>query len=91
MYVDRSRSGIGNFHELFLSRHTAELKEVDGNQSLRIFVDHSSVEVFANDGQAVITDLIYPDVDSKGISAHAENKDLVFSSLHIYEISPTKA
>ncbi|ETT41909.1 glycoside hydrolase family 32 protein [Paenibacillus sp. FSL P4-0176] len=91
VYVDRSRSGIGNFHELFLSRHTAELKEVNGNQSLRIFVDHSSVEVFANDGQAVITDLIYPDADCQGISAHAENTDLVFSSLHIYEISSTKA
>lgn len=91
VYIDRSGSGIGDFHEHFLSRHAAELKDVNGNQSLRIYVDHSSVEVFANDGQAVITDLIYPDVDSKGISAHAENTDLVFSSLHIYEISPTKA
>ncbi|WP_145323790.1 glycoside hydrolase family 32 protein [Paenibacillus xylanexedens] len=91
VYVDRSRSGIGHFHELFLSRHTAELKEVNGNQRLRIFVDHSSVEVFANDGQAVITDLIYPDADCQGISVHAENTDLAFSSLHIYEISPTNA
>ncbi|WP_433746131.1 glycoside hydrolase family 32 protein [Paenibacillus amylolyticus] len=91
VYIDRSGSGIGDFHEHFLSRHTAELKAPSANQSLRIFVDHSSVEVFANDGQAVITDLIYPDVDSKSISAHAENTDLVFSSLHIYEISPTKA
>lgn len=64
---------------------------MNGNQSLRIFVDHSSVEVFANDGQAVITDLIYPEADCQGISAHAENTDLVFSSLHIYEISSTKA
>ena len=63
---------------------------MSGNHSLRIFVDHSSVEVFANDGQAVITDLIYPDVDSKGISAHAENTELVFSSLQLYEVSPTK-
>ncbi|RPK27764.1 glycoside hydrolase family 32 protein [Paenibacillus xylanexedens] len=91
VYIDRSGSGIGDFHEHFLSRHTAELKDVNANQSLRIFVDHSSVEVFANDGQAVITDLIYPDADCQGISAHAENTDLVFSSLHIYEISSTKA
>ncbi|MCL6660879.1 glycoside hydrolase family 32 protein [Paenibacillus amylolyticus] len=91
VYIDRSGSGIGDFHEHFLSRHTAELKAPSANQSLRIFVDHSSVEVFANDGQAVITDLIYPDADCQGISAHAENTDLVFSSLHIYEISPTKA
>lgn len=91
VYIDRSGSGIGDFHEHFLSRHTAELKAPSANQSLRIFVDHSSVEVFANDGQAVITDLIYPDADCQGISAHAENTDLVFSSLHIYEISSTKA
>ncbi|MBT2284080.1 glycoside hydrolase family 32 protein [Paenibacillus polymyxa] len=91
VYIDRSGSGIGDFHEHFLSRQVAELKDVNANQSLRIFVDHSSVEVFANDGQAVITDLIYPDVDCQGISVHADNTDLVFSSLHIYEISPTKA
>jgi fructan beta-fructosidase len=90
VYIDRSRSGVGSFHEHFLGRHGAELKADDGKQHLRIFVDYSSVEVFANEGQAVITDLIYPDAGSKGISVQSGNKDLVFSSLHIYELSPIR-
>ncbi|MGC5774571.1 glycoside hydrolase family 32 protein [Paenibacillus pabuli] len=91
VYVDRSRSGVGDFHEHFLGRHAAELKAVDGNLRLRIFVDHSSVEVFANNGQAVITDLIYPDMTSKAISVQAEQNDMIFNSLHIYELSPIQA
>lgn len=90
VYVDRSRSGIVGFHEHFVGRHAASVQAVDGVQHLRIYVDSSSVEVFAHDGQAVITDLIYPDAESKGISVHADHEDLVFSSLHIYELSPIK-
>ncbi|CAH1191011.1 glycoside hydrolase family 32 protein [Paenibacillus sp. JJ-223] len=90
VYVDRSRSGIVGFHEHFVGRHAASVQAVDGVQHLRIYVDSSSVEVFAHDGQAVITDLIYPDAEAKGISVHADHEDLVFSSLHIYELSPIK-
>lgn len=90
VYVDRSRSGIVGFHEHFVGRHAASVQAVDGVQHLRIYVDSSSVEVFAHDGQAVVTDLIYPDAEAKGISVHADHEDLVFSSLHIYELSPIK-
>lgn len=34
---------------------------------LRIFVDKSSIEVFANDGQAVLSSRIYPDKNALGI------------------------
>ncbi|WP_337033854.1 glycoside hydrolase family 32 protein [Paenibacillus illinoisensis] len=88
VYVDRSRSGIVDFHEHFLGRHTASVQ--GGGQHLRIYVDSSSVEVFASDGQAVITDLIYPDVDAARITIDADQEDMVFSALHIYELSPVK-
>ncbi|WP_235715065.1 glycoside hydrolase family 32 protein [Halalkalibacter akibai] len=35
---------------------------------LRIFVDHSSIEVFVNDGEKVLTGRVYPKASSKGIS-----------------------
>lgn len=90
VYVDRSRSGIGGFHEHFDGRHAASIQAVNAVQRLRIYVDSSSVEVFAHDGQVVITDLIYPDAEAKGISVHADHDNLVFSSLNIYELSPIK-
>ncbi|KQY94370.1 glycoside hydrolase [Paenibacillus sp. Root52] len=90
VYVDRRRSGIVNFHEHFLGIHTANFHARRGEQQLQIYVDSSSVEVFANDGEAVLTDLIYPDVDANRISIAADNESLILSSLHIYELSPEK-
>jgi beta-fructofuranosidase len=58
-------------------------KEVDGvrrtmlesNQllSLQVFIDRSSIEVFANDGQASMTSRIYPQEERLGIELFAEN------------------
>ncbi|QOS81573.1 glycoside hydrolase family 32 protein [Paenibacillus sp. JNUCC31] len=91
VYVDRNQSGVSDFHEHFCGRHAAHLYTTEGNLNLRIYVDESSVEVFANDGEAVITDLIYPDASSKGISMEAKVSDIVISSLNIYELSSVKS
>ena len=44
----------------------------DGVLTLRIVVDHCSVEVFAQGGKAVLTDLIFPRVGNKGSSVFVE-------------------
>jgi fructan beta-fructosidase len=90
IYVDRSQSGLHSFHQDFRGIHTAKLAAVGESLDLRIFVDAASVEVLGNNGQAVITDLIYPDADATAISFFALNHDVVLSSLSIYELaSPT--
>jgi len=50
---------------------------LEANQvlSLRVFIDRSSIEVFANDGQAVMTSRIYPTEERLGIELFAENGD----------------
>ncbi|MCA9136819.1 MAG: glycoside hydrolase family 32 protein [Planctomycetales bacterium] len=60
VYVDRSRSGNVAFHEAFAGRHEAPVRVTDGEVSLKILVDRSSIEVFINDGEAVISDRIFP-------------------------------
>ncbi|MGM7723211.1 glycoside hydrolase family 32 protein [Metabacillus sp. Hm71] len=49
--------------------------KVDSNQylSLRVFIDRSSIEVFANDGEATMTSRIYPKEERLGIELVAEN------------------
>jgi beta-fructofuranosidase len=42
---------------------------------LRIFIDRSSVEVFANNGQATLTSRIYPSESRAGIELFSENGD----------------
>ena len=60
VYVDRTQSGNVTFHPKFSGRHSAPLAVRDGKIKLRVFVDACSVEVFANDGRQVLTELVFP-------------------------------
>lgn len=86
LYVDRSASGRQDFHERFPGRHTVELEAPGEINDLRIYVDRTSVEVFSNGGQAVITDLIFPKPESAGLVAFTENEETSFLSLEIYKL-----
>ena len=69
--VDRTASGSTDFHDAFASIDTAPLRPVGGAYSLRIFVDRCSVEIFAQDGQVTLTELIFPDPTSTSIALYA--------------------
>lgn len=73
LYVDRTRSGSTDFNSTFPGVQTAPLKPDNGKVKLRILVDWSSIEVFGGNGEAVITDQIFPDPASQGIQVFAEN------------------
>ncbi|KAA5544495.1 glycoside hydrolase family 32 protein [Roseiconus nitratireducens] len=60
VYVDRRRSGTVDFHETFAGRHEAPVRTIDGRVTLEMIVDRSTIEVFINDGEAVISDRIFP-------------------------------
>lgn len=47
--------------------------ETDGQLVLHVFMDRSSIEVFANEGRAVMSSRIYPVEDQSGIELFAEN------------------
>jgi fructan beta-fructosidase len=72
LFVDRRRSGQLGFHPEFTGRQTAPLYVKDGRVRLHVFVDWSSVEVFAGAGETVITDQIFPSPDSKGVALYAK-------------------
>ncbi|NLS87570.1 DUF1080 domain-containing protein [Bacillus subtilis] len=87
LFVDRSKSGNVTFNPAFdTGKETAPLKPVNGKVKMRIFVDRSSVEVFGNDGQQVITDVILPDRSSKGLELYAANGDVKIKSLRIHPL-----
>ncbi len=54
---------------------------------LRIFIDASSVEVFANDGLLAFTECIFPNEQSDGPELFAEGGDLILHSLDIYQLN----
>ena len=71
LFVDRTRSGAVDFHKDFSGRQVAPLPVEDGRVRLRVFVDWSSVEVFAGDGRVAVTDQIFPSPESDGVQLYA--------------------
>ena len=61
MFVDRRNSGNTAFHPAFASIEDAPVTlDKNGNITMRIYLDRSSVEVFAQNGLRTITDQVFP-------------------------------
>jgi fructan beta-fructosidase len=60
VFVDRRRSRLTPFHEEYAGRHAGPVEWRDGTITLRILFDRSIVEVFANGGETVVTDRVFP-------------------------------
>jgi fructan beta-fructosidase len=58
--LDRSQVGHPALPASFAAVHRAPVDLVDGRLVLRVVLDRSSVEVFADDGRVVLTDLVFP-------------------------------
>ena len=72
--IDRTHSGIKEFHPAFAasSRHAAPLRIAKGILKIRFLLDTSSLEVFAQDGEIVLTDLIFPSAGKRSIGLSSE-------------------
>ncbi|GAA3794593.1 GH32 C-terminal domain-containing protein [Streptomyces phyllanthi] len=87
LYVDRTRSGAVDFNSTFPGVQTAPLKARNGKVKLRILVDWSSVEVFGGNGEAVITDQIFPDPSSTGVEVFAEGGTATLDRMQAWQLS----
>jgi sucrose-6-phosphate hydrolase SacC (GH32 family) len=72
LFTDRTKSGQVAFNKDFPARTTAPLT-VSGKQvQLRLLIDQSSVEVFAEDGRLTMTSLVYPNPGATRVEPYAE-------------------
>lgn len=89
VYVDRRNSGQVDFHKDFAGRHSAPARLIDGKITLQIFVDRSTIEVFINDGEAVISDRIFPTKQSAVIEVFAGDDSAKISNLKLHKLKST--
>ncbi|WP_017811521.1 glycoside hydrolase family 32 protein [Paenibacillus shenyangensis] len=87
LYIDRTESGQSDFHNDFANHHTAPLQTIQEERELRILVDAASVEVFADQGRTVMTDLIFPEPNADRIRLTAMEQDIVVCRVEIYDLS----
>ena len=58
-YIDRTRSGRTEFNNEFAGRHTAPRLRSDERMNISLLIDKSSVELFADDGLTVMTEIFF--------------------------------
>lgn len=60
VFVDRRKSRATPFHAEYPGRHAGPVRARDGRVTLRVLFDRTTLEVFASDGEAVVSERVYP-------------------------------
>jgi fructan beta-fructosidase len=83
--VDRRNTGIKDFNQKFVSEPIAPLVKHD-SYNVRLFMDKASSEIFINDGETVLTNLVFPSQIYKSLIFFTANQPWSVENLRIYEI-----
>lgn len=83
LYINNTNAGKAD-NSNTLGLFVTPLKIVRGRMKFQIFVDKTSVEVFANDGEASILSQVFPEENSIDWQIFSHGKSKV-SSLKVYE------
>jgi fructan beta-fructosidase len=88
LYMDRKSAGNISFNKNFsqLSRYDNKISLKNKKLKLRIFFDHSIVEVFVNDGESVMTMQIFPEETDDEITLFSEGAANLFGNVKIWDI-----
>jgi fructan beta-fructosidase len=85
-FVDRRQAGIVDFAAEFPGRHTAPAQEASQQIRMRLYLDHNSVELFAEEGRTVMTELFFPTELLTQLSVFAEGGAVELSEGTIYPL-----
>ena len=87
VYVDRTASGDVSFSPQFPSVEFAPLPLRAGTVRLRVLVDRSSVEVFADGGRVTITDQVFPDRNSQAVQVFSQGGRAQLKKITIWHLT----
>jgi fructan beta-fructosidase len=72
-FIDRTESGKVDFEPHFAGRHYAPRSSVNPILKMNIHMDVSAAELFADDGETVMTDVFFPNEDFKTTTLFSKN------------------
>ncbi|GAA4869794.1 glycoside hydrolase family 32 protein [Saccharopolyspora cebuensis] len=87
LFVDRTASGSTPVSATFPAKHGAPLAVPDGVLRLRLIADRSCVEVYADRGQVVLTELVFPDAGSDALRLFATGGRVLVPSLEVFDLT----
>ena len=77
---DRRKSGVTSFHPEFAAIHKADVNGI-AIRKMEVFVDVASVEIFVNDGELVLTDIVFPTVPYNLLKLEKDEPKFTIASL----------
>ena len=83
-FIDRTASGKTDFEKGFGKRHTAPRFVQSKNFDLTLIIDDASVELFADNGLTVMTEIFFPDENFSNMTIQSHD------NFHIKSLQYTK-
>jgi len=87
LFIDRRLSGASSFSEHFGGVQRAPLVPEGGKIELHIFLDSCSIEVFADGGSTVMSDLIFPQSRSLRLEFYARDGNMYLNTLDVWRLA----
>jgi len=83
--LDRSASGTVSFNAAFGDLQVAPIRGSAQGLKLQLYMDHSSLEIFLNEGETVFTSLVFPSVPYNLISLKSD-REIELKAGTVYEL-----
>lgn len=84
-FIDRSKSGKTDFEQSFGNKQTAPRIATSAKSSITLYLDVSSVELFADDGLTVMTSIMFPSKPYDSFSIESAEK-MMAQNLSVSEL-----
>jgi fructan beta-fructosidase len=76
-FIDRTRSGKTGFNKDFAAKHFAPRFSVSPKMNMTLVIDVSSVELFADDGLSVMTEIFFPNKPFDRVRIASKDKAII--------------
>ncbi|MEY4931560.1 MAG: hypothetical protein RI909_2284 [Bacteroidota bacterium] len=78
--VDRTTAGVSDFSEVFAATHKMDLGKIYVN-NVKVYLDLASIEIFINDGERVMTEVIFPTTPYSNVKVEKKTPEFNITSL----------
>jgi len=89
LFVDKTNAENAGLYKN-KKRHVVKIENVQELIGMEILFDKSSLEVFLNNGEKVISTMVYPAENANGISPFTTGQEPVFKSIEIWDMNGIK-
>ncbi|MEP3838899.1 MAG: glycoside hydrolase family 32 protein [Algibacter sp.] len=87
-FIDRKKSGKTNFSEKFAHRKTlAGRTSTNNNLSGTILLDKTSIELFYDNGETVLTEIFFPNTPYTKLSLEAKNQEFILDNIEVHQLN----